>query len=94
MYDCFIPKETFNLKHIVDAPDSSTHPKIVTEKERQKALKKRCKKLRQRMMSRWILLYVLQLQRYLWLFFDVCRLQVHLLPFHAHVVPCEWILQD
>ncbi|KAK7501611.1 hypothetical protein BaRGS_00007042, partial [Batillaria attramentaria] len=44
--------ETFNLKHIVDAPDNSTHPKIVTEKERQKSLKKRCKKLRQRMMSR------------------------------------------
>lgn len=44
--------ETFNLKHIVDAPDNSTHPKIVTEKERQKSLRKRCKKLRLRMMSR------------------------------------------
>ncbi|XP_059161498.1 S phase cyclin A-associated protein in the endoplasmic reticulum-like isoform X2 [Physella acuta] len=44
--------ETFNLKHIVDAPDNSNHPKIVTEKERQKALKKRCKKLRQRMVTR------------------------------------------
>ncbi|KAK7009489.1 S phase cyclin A-associated protein in the endoplasmic reticulum-like isoform X1 [Biomphalaria glabrata] len=44
--------ETFNLKHIVDAPDNSNHPKIVTEKERQKSLKKRCKKLRQRMITR------------------------------------------
>lgn len=44
--------EAFNLKHIVDAPDNSNHPKIVTEKERQKSLKKRCKKLRLRMMSR------------------------------------------
>ncbi|CAL1531856.1 unnamed protein product [Lymnaea stagnalis] len=44
--------EMFNLKHIVDAPDNSNHPKIVTEKERQKALKKRCKKLRQRMVTR------------------------------------------
>ncbi|XP_076464959.1 S phase cyclin A-associated protein in the endoplasmic reticulum-like isoform X2 [Babylonia areolata] len=44
--------EAFNLKHIVDAPENSNHPKIVTEKERQKSLKKRCKKLRLRMMSR------------------------------------------
>ncbi|KAH9488551.1 hypothetical protein Btru_061807, partial [Bulinus truncatus] len=44
--------EAFNLKHIIDAPDNSNHPKIVTEKERQKSLKKRCKKLRQRMITR------------------------------------------
>ncbi|XP_033749375.1 S phase cyclin A-associated protein in the endoplasmic reticulum-like isoform X2 [Pecten maximus] len=44
--------ETFNLKHIVDAPSNSTHPKIVSEKERLKSLKKRCKKLRQRMITR------------------------------------------
>ncbi|XP_064608297.1 S phase cyclin A-associated protein in the endoplasmic reticulum-like isoform X2 [Liolophura sinensis] len=44
--------EMFNLKNIVDAPDNSNHPKLVGEKERQKALKKRCKKLRQRMSSR------------------------------------------
>ncbi|BFZ01533.1 hypothetical protein BsWGS_04572 [Bradybaena similaris] len=44
--------ESFNLKHIVDAPDNSNHPKIVTEKERQKSLRKRCKKLRQRMVTR------------------------------------------
>ncbi|XP_060063771.1 S phase cyclin A-associated protein in the endoplasmic reticulum-like [Ylistrum balloti] len=44
--------ETFNLKHIVDAPTNSTHPKIVSEKERLKSLKKRCKKLRQRMVTR------------------------------------------
>ncbi|KAL4227984.1 hypothetical protein ACF0H5_013422 [Mactra antiquata] len=44
--------ETFNLKHIVNAPDNTTHPKIVSEKERIKALKKRCKKLKQRMNSR------------------------------------------
>lgn len=46
--------ETFNLKHIVDAPDASTHPVIASERERQKALKKRCKKLRQRMMLRGV----------------------------------------
>ncbi|XP_041368971.1 S phase cyclin A-associated protein in the endoplasmic reticulum-like [Gigantopelta aegis] len=44
--------EMFNLSHIVNAPDNSNHPKIVTVKERQKALKKRWKKLRQRMTSR------------------------------------------
>ncbi|CAI9733996.1 phase cyclin A-associated in the endoplasmic reticulum-like isoform X1 [Octopus vulgaris] len=46
--------ETFNLKHIIDAPDASTHPVIASERERQKALKKRCKKLRQRMMLRGV----------------------------------------
>ena len=38
----------------MDAPDNSNHPKIVTVKERQKALKKRWKKLRQRMTSRFV----------------------------------------
>ncbi|KAK3743773.1 hypothetical protein RRG08_043505 [Elysia crispata] len=46
--------ENFNLKHIVDAPANSNHPKIVTEKERQKSLKKRCKKLRNRMVMRGV----------------------------------------
>ena len=45
-------QENFNLKHIINAPDNSTHPKIVSEKERQKSLKKRCKKLKQRMNTR------------------------------------------
>ncbi|XP_052278081.1 S phase cyclin A-associated protein in the endoplasmic reticulum-like isoform X2 [Dreissena polymorpha] len=44
--------ETFNLAHIVNAPENNTHPKIVSEKERIKALKKRCKKLKQRMNTR------------------------------------------
>ncbi|WAR00339.1 SCAPE-like protein, partial [Mya arenaria] len=44
--------ESFNLAHIVNAPDNNTHPKIVSEKERIKAQKKRCKKLKQRMNSR------------------------------------------
>ncbi|KAL3866999.1 hypothetical protein ACJMK2_044240 [Sinanodonta woodiana] len=44
--------ENFNLKHIVNAPDNSTHPKIVMEKERLKSQKKRCKKLKQRMNAR------------------------------------------
>ncbi|KAK3096644.1 hypothetical protein FSP39_001987 [Pinctada imbricata] len=44
--------ESFNLKHIVDAPVNSTHPKIVSEKERLKSMKKRSKKLRQRMTTR------------------------------------------
>lgn len=44
--------ENFNLKHIVNAPTNSTHPKIVSEKERLKSMKKRSKKLRQRMTTR------------------------------------------
>ncbi|XP_056020838.1 S phase cyclin A-associated protein in the endoplasmic reticulum-like isoform X2 [Ostrea edulis] len=44
--------ENFNLKHIVNAPSNSTHPKIVSEKERHKSMKKRAKKLRQRMTTR------------------------------------------
>ena len=51
-FRCCFFQEEFNLKHIINAPDNSTHPKIVSEKERPKALKKRCKKLKQRMNTR------------------------------------------
>ncbi|CAL1299756.1 unnamed protein product [Larinioides sclopetarius] len=44
--------ELYNLKHIVDAPTDQLDPNIALDKERQKALKKRCKKLRQRMCNR------------------------------------------
>lgn len=46
--------ELYNLKHIVDAPADQLDPKIALDKERQKALKKRCKKLRQRMTNRGV----------------------------------------
>ncbi|CAG0896893.1 unnamed protein product [Darwinula stevensoni] len=41
-----------NLKHIVDAPSDQIDPHIQLDKERQKALRKRCRKLRQRMAAR------------------------------------------
>ncbi|KAF8764052.1 S phase cyclin A-associated protein in the like protein [Argiope bruennichi] len=44
--------ELYNLKHIVDASTDQLDPNIALDKERQKALKKRCKKLRQRMCTR------------------------------------------
>ncbi|GFR30413.1 s phase cyclin A-associated protein in the endoplasmic reticulum [Trichonephila clavata] len=44
--------ELYNLKHIVDASTDQLDPNITLDKERQKALKKRCKKLRQRMYNR------------------------------------------
>ncbi|XP_035210536.1 S phase cyclin A-associated protein in the endoplasmic reticulum-like isoform X2 [Stegodyphus dumicola] len=44
--------ELYNLKHIVDASTDQLDPNIALDKERQKALKKRCKKLRQRMSMR------------------------------------------
>ncbi|XP_022250735.1 uncharacterized protein LOC106466931 isoform X2 [Limulus polyphemus] len=44
--------ESYNLKHILDAPADKMDPELALDKERQKALKKRCKKLRQRMTSR------------------------------------------
>ncbi|XP_023932135.1 S phase cyclin A-associated protein in the endoplasmic reticulum-like isoform X1 [Lingula anatina] len=44
--------ELFNLKHIQDAPPEASDLPIMSDKERQKAMKKRCKKLRQRMMAR------------------------------------------
>ncbi|XP_064618910.1 S phase cyclin A-associated protein in the endoplasmic reticulum-like isoform X2 [Lineus longissimus] len=46
--------ETFNLRHITDAPSDRPDPRAALDKERQKALKKRCKKLRQRMTVRGI----------------------------------------
>lgn len=45
-------QEDFNLKHISDAPADKPDPKVASDKERQKSLKKRCKKLRQRMSQR------------------------------------------
>lgn len=44
--------EMYNLRHIIDAPADKIDPQIAIDKERQKALKKRCKKLRQRMAAR------------------------------------------
>ncbi|XP_069682477.1 S phase cyclin A-associated protein in the endoplasmic reticulum isoform X2 [Periplaneta americana] len=43
---------SYNIKHIVDAPADKIDPKIALDKERQKALKKRCKKIRLRMAAR------------------------------------------
>lgn len=44
--------ETYNLKHIVDAPANIDDPQITRDKERHKALKRRCKKIRTRMVTR------------------------------------------
>ncbi|XP_033609551.1 S phase cyclin A-associated protein in the endoplasmic reticulum isoform X3 [Cryptotermes secundus] len=43
---------SYNIRHIVDAPADKIDPKIALDKERQKALKKRCKKIRLRMAAR------------------------------------------
>ncbi|XP_050730260.1 S phase cyclin A-associated protein in the endoplasmic reticulum-like isoform X1 [Eriocheir sinensis] len=44
--------ETYNLKHIVDAPANIDDPQITRDKERHKALKRRCRKIRTRMVTR------------------------------------------
>uniref|UniRef100_T1JJ52 S phase cyclin A-associated protein in the endoplasmic reticulum N-terminal domain-containing protein n=1 Tax=Strigamia maritima TaxID=126957 RepID=T1JJ52_STRMM len=44
--------EKYNLKYIVNAPAGKTDPHKVEEKERQKMLKKKCKKLRQKLNNR------------------------------------------
>ncbi|KAG8228336.1 hypothetical protein J437_LFUL009381, partial [Ladona fulva] len=43
------PINMSSMEHIVDAPADKVDPKIAQDRERQKALKKRCKKIRQRM---------------------------------------------
>ena len=47
-------QEQLNLKYIADAPNDKADPRKAVDKERQKALRKRCKKLRQRMSQRWV----------------------------------------
>ncbi|XP_075721225.1 SCAPER domain-containing protein short spindle 3 isoform X2 [Rhipicephalus microplus] len=44
--------ESYNLKHIVDASADQLDPSIALDRERQKAHRKRCKKLRHKMTSR------------------------------------------
>ncbi|KAL3184347.1 hypothetical protein MRX96_022963 [Rhipicephalus microplus] len=44
--------ESYNLKHIVDASADQIDPSIALDRERQKAHRKRCKKLRHKMTSR------------------------------------------
>ncbi|KAK3853709.1 hypothetical protein Pcinc_039763 [Petrolisthes cinctipes] len=44
--------ETYNLKHIIDAPHYIDDPQVTRDKERHKALKRRCRKIRSRMSNR------------------------------------------
>ena len=57
-------QERFNLEHIADAPHDRPDPRVVVDKERQKALRKRCKKLRQRMAQRSVALFVQYLKEH------------------------------
>ncbi|XP_063955862.1 S phase cyclin A-associated protein in the endoplasmic reticulum-like isoform X2 [Lytechinus pictus] len=44
--------ENYSVKLVVEAPGDQSHPEIVAERERQKASRKRARKLRQRMASK------------------------------------------
>jgi hypothetical protein len=44
--------EVFSLKHIEEAPANSTDQKLELDKERHRALRKKCKKIRLRMITK------------------------------------------
>ena len=46
--------EKHNIKIIVNAPSDKIDPKIELDKERIKSFKKKCKKIRQRMISKFV----------------------------------------
>ena len=60
---CKCWQEMFNLEHISDAPNNKPDLQAILAKERQKALKKRFKKLRQRMVFRWVRVLVQELRQ-------------------------------